>query len=60
MPAPHTIKENAMRRIATFVAVLAVSMLGFAPAASAAGELCYDVDVNVNGTVVDEAACIPF
>ena len=49
-----------MRRIATFAAVLAVSMLGFAPAASAAGELCYDVDVNVNGTVVDEAACIPF
>jgi type 1 fimbria pilin len=49
-----------MRRIATFAAVLAISMLGFAPAASAAGELCYDVDANVNGTVVDESGCIPF
>ena len=49
-----------MRRIATFAAVLAVSMLGFAPAANAAGELCYDVYADVNGTVVDEAACIPF
>lgn len=48
-----------MRRIATFAAVLAVSMLGFVPAANA-GELCYDVNANINGTVVAEAGCIPF
>ena len=48
-----------MRRIATFAAVLAVSMLGFAPAANA-GELCYNVDANINGTPVAQAGCIPF
>lgn len=31
-----------------------------APAASAAGEFCYDVDVVVNGdAVVDEQTCTP-
>ena len=47
-----------MRRLTTFAAVLAVSVLGFAPAASAAGQLCYDVNVNVNGNVVAQADCI--
>ena len=47
-----------MRRVATFVAVLAVSMMGFAPAASAAGQLCYDADININGTQVAQADCV--
>ena len=47
-----------MRRVTTFLAVLAVSVLGFAPAASAAGQLCYDVNVNVNGTALVQADCV--
>ena len=48
-----------MRRIATVVAVLAVSVLGFGPAASAS-QLCYDVNVNVAGQAVSQADCIDF
>ena len=48
-----------MRRIATVVAALAISVLGFAPSASAS-QLCYDVNVNVNGTAVTEADCVDF
>ena len=47
-----------MRRITTFLAVLAVSVLGFAPAASAAGQLCYDVNINVQGNAVTQADCL--
>ena len=39
-----------MRRFATFLAVLAVSVLGFAPAAHAASQLCYDVNINIAAT----------
>lgn len=49
-----------MRRVITFVAALAVSVLGFAPAASAAGQLCYDVNVNVQGNAVAQADCVEF
>ena len=47
-----------MRRLTAFAAVIAVSVLGFAPAANAAS-LCYDVYADINGTVVDEAGCLP-
>jgi type 1 fimbria pilin len=47
-----------MRRVTTFLAVLAVSVLGFAPAASAAGQLCYDVNINVQGNAVVQADCV--
>ena len=47
-----------MRRFTAFAAALAISMLGFAPAASAAGQLCYDVNVNVNGNAVVQADCV--
>ncbi len=44
------------RRIALLAAVAAIAALGAAPAG--ASELCYDLDVNVNGeALVDEAAC---
>lgn len=46
-----------MRRITTFVAATAFAVLGFAPAASA-GELCYDVYLDVNGNVVAQADCV--
>ena len=46
-----------MRRLATFAAVVAISVLGFAPAANAA--LCYEIDINVNGTPVQQAGCLP-
>ena len=49
-----------MRRLTTFVAALAISVLGFAPAASAAGQLCYDVNVNVQGNAVAQADCVDF
>ena len=49
-----------MRRAITFVAALAVSVLGFAPAASAAGQLCYDVNVNIQGNAVTQADCVEF
>jgi hypothetical protein len=49
-----------MRRITTVVAALAVSLLGFAPAASAAGQVCYDVNINVQGNGVVQADCIDF
>ena len=48
-----------MRRIATVLAALALSVVGFAPAASAS-QLCYDVNVNVNGTAVTQADCVDF
>ena len=47
-----------MRRVTSFLAVLAVSVLGFAPAASAAGQLCYDVSINVQGNAVAQADCV--
>ena len=47
-----------MRRIAIFAAVVAVSALGFAPAS--ASDLCYEVDINVNGTPVQQADCVEF
>lgn len=47
-----------MRRLTTFVAALAVSVLGFAPAASAASQLCYDVNINVAGNAVTQADCL--
>lgn len=47
-----------MRRLTTFLAVLAVSVLGFAPAANAAGQLCYDVNINVQGNAVAQADCV--
>lgn len=44
------------RRIALLAAVAAIAALGAAPAG--ASELCYDLDVNVNGEiVVDEEGC---
>jgi hypothetical protein len=47
-----------MRRAVTILAVVAMSVLGVAPSASAAGQLCYDVDINVNGNQVTQADCI--
>jgi hypothetical protein len=47
-----------MRRLTTLVAAVAVSVLGFAPAASAAGSFCYDVNVQVNDTNVAQADCV--
>lgn len=44
------------RRLALLAAISAIAVLGAVPAG--ASELCYDLDVNVNGEqVVDEAAC---
>lgn len=44
------------RRLAVLSAIAAVAVLGAAPAG--ASELCYDLDVVVNGdAVVDEAGC---
>ena len=47
-----------MRRLTTLVAAIAISVLGFAPAASAAGSFCYDVNVQVNDQAVSQADCI--
>ena len=47
-----------MRRLTTLVAAIALSVLGFAPAASAAGSVCYDVYVQVNDQIVTQADCI--
>ena len=46
-----------MRRIATFAAVLVISVIGFAPSASA--DVCYEIDINANGTPVQQSGCIP-
>lgn len=49
-----------MRRIAILAAAIATSAVAFAPAASAAGEICYDAYAEANGGVlVDESACVP-
>ena len=47
-----------MRRLTTLVAALAISVIGFAPAASAATTLCYDVSFNVQGNAVAQADCL--
>ena len=47
-----------MRRLTTLVAALAISVLGFAPAANAAASVCYDVSVQVNDTAAAQADCI--
>ena len=47
-----------MRRLTALAVAVAFSVLGFAPAASAAS-LCYDVYADINGTVIDESACLP-
>ena len=49
-----------MRRLITLAAAVAVSVIGFAPAASAAGSLCYDVNVQVNDQAVVQADCVDF
>jgi hypothetical protein len=49
-----------MRKRLSILAIGALSALGLfaAPAANAAGELCYDVQVNAAGTsVVSQAGC---
>jgi len=48
-----------MKRIAVLaVSAFALTGLFAAPAANAAGEFCYDVQVNVNGSsVVSETGC---
>jgi type 1 fimbria pilin len=51
-------RRNLVRHVTTFLAVLAVSVLGFAPAASAAGQLCYDVNINIQGNAVAQADCV--
>ena len=44
------------RRLALLAAISAITVLGAVPAG--ASELCYDLDVNVNGEqLVDEADC---
>ena len=53
------LQEHQMRRIATVLAALAISVVGFAPAASAS-QLCYDVHVNVAGNEVAQADCVDF
>ncbi len=48
-----------MRRLAIAVTVVATSVLGFAPAASADGSVCASASVTVNGqSVVNEQECV--
>lgn len=46
------------RVLAVAGAAAALSVALVAPA-SAAGELCYDIQANINGTPVSQAACTP-
>lgn len=49
-----------MRRLITLAAAVAMSIVAFAPAASAAGQLCYDVNVQVQDQAVVQADCVDF
>lgn len=47
-----------MRRLSALAAVVAVSVIGFAPAASAAASVCYDVSVQINDQGAAQADCV--
>ena len=50
--------EMRIRRVVSVLAAFA-SIALLAPSASAAGQVCYDVDVNVNGQqIADESGCV--
>jgi hypothetical protein len=49
---------STMRRLSALAAVVAVSVIGFAPAASAAASVCYDVSVQINDQGAAQADCV--
>lgn len=49
-----------MKRIATVVALTAAAgIFAVAPATAAGAQLCYQYDININGTAQAGAACLP-
>ena len=49
-----------MKRIVIAAAIAVASVIGLAGSATAAGQVCHDVSVNVNGeSVLADAQCTP-